>query len=161
MKIGFIALLALLMMSASCERIPPDEGVRLDKSLAAELKKAQETISIDGKHLLLTANLWRDFMPSVGTSDNSMQAAVKVACSNKIPLPGNLEIIRLMVVNGDSVWVASIESSGRSDQKIIQADVKGGPEWNIGDKTDVVVELGDGNHIYYLRKRNVIIEATY
>ena len=155
MKTGFITLLAMLMMSAACERIPLDEGIRLDKSLATELKKAQETISIDGKDLLLTANLWRDFMPSIGKPDNSMRAAVKVTCSNKIPLPENLEIVRLMVVKGDSVWVAKIENSDISDQQIIEAGTKGGPEWKVDDKADVVVELNDGNHIYYLRKANV------
>lgn len=161
MKTGFIAFLALLLMSATCERMSPEEGIRLDKTLAAELKKCQETISIDGKELVLSADLWRDFMPSVGAADNALHAAVKVTCSDKIPLPEKLTVTRLMVVKGDSVWVADINNSERSDQQILLAGAKGGPEWKVEDKAEVIIELYDGKQIYSLRKSGVRIKATH
>lgn len=128
MKTGIFAFLALLIMSASCERVAPEDGIRLDKTLAAELKKSSETISVDGKNLLLTAYLWRDFMPKIGEADHAMHAAVEVTCSNRIPVPETLKLIRLMVVKGDSVWVSEIENSKRSDQQLIHAVAHGGPE---------------------------------
>lgn len=161
MKTRVLAFLSLLVMSAACEQTPPEGGIRQDKPLAAELKMAQENISIDGKHLTLTANLWRDFMPSIGEADNSMHAVVKVACSNRIPIPQTLKLTRLMVVKGDSVWVVNIENSERSDQQLIQAGAKYGPEWSVGEKVDVVVEIYDGIHTYYLRKGEVSVEATH
>lgn len=161
MKNIALVLMTSFLMAASCEHAVPEEGVRRDKPLATELKKTQETITLDGKTLTLTANLWRDFMPSIGKADNSMQATVKVACENKIPLPEDLKIVRLMTVMGDSVWVTNVQESDKFNQQALQAGAKGGPEWEVGATADVIVELDVGERTYYLRKQNVRIEATH
>jgi len=161
MKTGTLVILAVLIMATTCEHEPPQEGVRQDKALAATLKKSQETITIDGKRVVLSAYLWRDFMPSIGERDNSMKATVKVTGANKIPLPENVMINRLIVVKGDSVWVTHIEDAQRLDQRMIQAGAKGGPEWEVGSYTDVIVEIDDGDSQYYLRKGEVRVEATH
>ena len=161
MKTSFFAIIALLMVSYGCESTPPEAGIRLDKSLATKLKESPETISIDDEKLLLSAFLWRNFMPTTDKPDNSLRAGIMVTSSNETPVPEALEIISLMIVKDDSVWVAETEIPESLDQQIIQASAKGGPEWSVGDKVDVVVVLNDGNQTYYLRKREVTIQATY
>ena len=161
MKTGFFAIIALLMVSFGCVHTLPEVGIRLDKSLATKLKESPETISIDGEKLLLSAFLWRNFMPTTGKTDSSMRAGIMVTSSNEAPVPEALEITGLIIVKNDSVWVAETEIPERLDQQIIQASAKGGPEWNVGDKVDVVVVLYDGDQTYYLRKGEVTIQATH
>ena len=161
MKTSFFAMIALLMVSSGCVSTLPEVGIRLDKFLAIRLKESPETISIADEKLLLTAFLWRDFMPRTGKADNSMRAGIMVTSSSEKPVPADLEITGLMIVKDDSVWVAEIEIPERLDHQVIQASAKGGPEWNIGDKVDVVVVLSDGDQTYYLRKGEVAIQATH
>lgn len=161
MRVFPYLILAMILISGSCEKKFPTDGVSTDSKKAVALEKVPETAMVEGKTLVLSSELWRDFMPGVGEMERSLRAAVSISTNDGANLPSGLNFQKLAVINGDSIWMQSITNSDRSDGIRLKANTKGGPEWKPDSKVDVVVEFLHNNKSYKLRQKSVEIRATY
>lgn len=159
----FIAFVfaALVLSAGACDKTPPEDGTRTDAKLAKALESVPESVLIDGKTLMLNAELWRDFMPSVGKEERSLRAAVSISTKEGESLPTDLVFNRMVVLNADSIWVKTIVNSERSDAIRVKANTTGGPEWKPESEVDVVIEFMHMGKAYKLRQNSVQIRATY
>lgn len=161
MRSVFLIFAALVLCAAGCDKTTPEDGARSDAKLAKALQDTPQSLLIDGKTLVLNTELWRDFMPSVGKEERSLRAAVSIAAQDGESLPTGLIFNRMVVLNGDSVWVQTISNSERSDDIRLKANTTGGPEWTPDSEVDVVVEFMHKEKGYKLRQNSVQIRATY
>jgi len=161
MRTVFFILSAFVICGAGCDKTLPEDGVSTDAKLAKAFQKTPQTIVIDGKTLTLSAELWRDFMPSIGKEERSMRAAVSISAEEGMALPRGLSFNRMVVLKGDSIWVQTIANSERSDEIRLKANTTGGPEWQPETEADVVVEFLHDDKSYKLRQNSVQIRATY
>ncbi len=161
MRSVFLIFAALVLCAASCEKTTLADGARTDAKLVKALQDTPQSLVVDGKTLLLSTELWRDFMPSVGKAERSLRAAVSISAQDNESLPSNLIFKRMVVLNGDSVWVQTMVNSERSDDIRLKANTTGGPEWTPDSQVDVVVEFMYQEKDYKLRQNSVQIRATY
>jgi len=142
-----LARLAALAFFAACAA-PPDDppvpgpgpGVDLDALLAAPTE-----IEIDGRRLVFDAIPWRDFMPAVGEENGSgLIVVARAEDPDENPLPSEIGIEKLWVVQGADVWTpAEIEEGPRTWPWRRESVVRDGPRWEPGTVVHVIVQLGD------------------
>ncbi len=160
MRVILAGLILMILTAGSCSKYPPADGVTVDSELTKKIVKAPESVKIDGKELVLSAELWRDFMPGVGESERSLRAAVSIEDKSGSQIPAGMEFKRLYVSKNDTAWVQTISNSERSDTLIIRANTKGGPEWAPESEATVISEFTHNAKTYKLRTTGVI-RATY
>jgi hypothetical protein len=112
------------------------------------LVEAPERRTAIGRHrVIVSARVWRDFMPMVTEDSTRMVAIVSVAADGAGILPPFLRADRIVVLRGDDAWVAPLDEEylrGRSSREFA-AVARLGPNWEPGAVVDIVVRLvGDG-----------------
>jgi len=160
MRVILGGLILMILTAGSCSKYPPSDGVSVDSELTKRIVKAPESVKIDGKELVLSTELWRDFMPGVGERERSLRAAVSITDKSGGQIPTGMEFKRLYVTQNDTAWVQTISNSERSDKLIIRANTTGGPEWAPDSEATVIAEFNHDDKTYKLRTTGVI-RATY
>jgi len=130
---------------------------------AASLRAAPERVEIDGREYSLAASLWRDFQPVAPPDGQPLAAVLKVSSSDNEPLPADLVIDRVWVLNGDKLWSVAAEqpsTPGQSTPSRLEQVVRGGPKWGPGIKVDVVVRLKQGEQTWLVRQAGVAVKRT-
>jgi hypothetical protein len=120
-------------------------------------------VEIDGREYTLTANAWRDFQPVAPPDGQPLIVVVKVAAADTQPMPGDLAIDRVWVVNGKSRWAVEPEPAslrGVTTPTHLETAVRGGPKWGPGIKVDVVARLRQGKKTFLVRAAGVEIKRT-
>ena len=130
-----------------------------------DLRNAPTEVALSGRSLSLSAYPWRDFMPGTLTSPNGspLMVVLKVATSDKKPLPGGVRIDRSWVLFGEQVWEASDFRTGAkgsrqnndgwiicAESPVCEVTARGGPKWGPGVVVHVVVRLTDKDGRNYL-----------
>ena len=127
---------------------------------------APESVEVDGRQYTLTASLWRDFQPVAPPNGQPLAAVLKVLASDMMPLPADLAIDHVWVLNGEKQWSATADQpqGGReqSAATYLEEAVHGGPKWGPGIKVDVVVRLkrGKQKQTWLVRQAGVTIKRT-
>lgn len=138
-----------------------------------ELRNAPAVVLLEGRSLTLSAFPWRDFMPSSPGYPNGspLMVVIKVATSDKKPLPSGVLIDKAWVLFGDQMWKASdykLGPTGRSERDwwlkcaetpVCEATARDGPKWGPGVFVDVVVRLTDReghHHMLQARKQYIM-----
>jgi len=73
-----------------------------------------------------------------------------------MPLPNDIAIDHVWVLNGKEQWSAKPESGATG----LETAVRNGPKWGPGIKVDVVVRLKRGKQTWLLRAAGVDIKRT-
>ncbi|BAZ17008.1 hypothetical protein NIES4071_88860 [Calothrix sp. NIES-4071] len=116
----------------------------------SQLQTAPTKVTIDGRTYTLNAYVWRDFMPSVGTSNKGLMANVNLVPDDGNPVLASLRVDKLWVINGTEIWETNTPNT------------RSGPQWQPGAKVDVVVQIkGANGQTYLLRNLSQQIQATY
>ena len=157
--VGCAVLLAVVGCGAAC---------KCCRTTATEPKAAPERVEIDGREYTLAASLWRDFMPMAPPDGESLVAILKVSPSDMMPLPVDLAIDHVWVLNGEKQWSAAVDqpggpgqsTSGQSPATHLEQSVRGGPKWGPGIKVDVVARLRQGKQTWLVRAAGVEIKRT-
>ena len=160
-----VALLcvAVLALVAGC-----GTACRCCRPAGASPASAPERVRIDGREYTLSANAWRDFQPVAPPDGQPLIVVVKVSPSDMMPLPSDIAIDRIWVLNGKKQWSAAPEESGDRGQSTtgqspvtrLETAVRGGPKWGPGIKVDVVVRLKQGKQTWLVRAPGVEIKRT-
>ena len=126
------------------------------REATAEIRSAPESAVINGRTYRLTADLWRDFQPVAPPDGQPLRAVVRVNPDDNMPLPDDVAIDRVWVVNGKEQW-----SPGLTDQsEKLVANLTDGPKWGPGVNVDVVVRLARGKETWLLRAEGLPITRT-
>ncbi len=129
---------------------------RCNRSETVSIASAPERVRIDGREYTLAANAWRDFQPVAPPDGQPLIVVVKVSPSDMMPLPSDIAIDRVWVLNGKEQWSAPPEPATTR----LESAVRGGPKWGPGIKVDVAVRLKQGKQTWLLRVAGVEIKRT-
>src|SRR5678815_1216011 len=79
-----------------------------------ELRNVPTEIVVDSRSFSLTSYPWRDFMPTNLPAPNGspLMVVLKIATTDKKPLPGEVRLERAWVLFGEEMWEASDFRSG-------------------------------------------------
>ena len=147
---------AVLALVAGC-----GTACRCCRPAAASPASAPERVKIDGREYTLSANAWRDFQPVAPPDGQPLIVVAKVSPSDMMPLPGDITIDRVWVLNGKKQWSAPPEAETREPAATrLETAVRGGPKWGPGIKVDVVVRLKQGKQTWLVRAPGVEIKRT-
>jgi hypothetical protein len=155
--IWLLALVAIVM-ATGC-----GTACKCRNSENASIASAPERVQIDGHEYTLTANAWRDFQPVAPPDGQPLIVVVNVSPTDMQPLPSNVAIDRVWVVNGEDRWSVEPEPAtlrGVTTPTNLETAVRGGPKWGPGIKVDVVVRLKQGTRTWLLRAAGVNIKRT-
>ncbi len=127
-----------------------------------DLKSAPDEILIESKSYTLEAYIWRDFMPSTdSTLNRGLMASVKIKTADGSEIPVSLNVLMLWILNKNNVWETKPVRTNLLSPDIFEVFISGGPAWDKGIKTDVVVEIKLNNKIKLLGIKNQEIHAVY
>jgi hypothetical protein len=142
---------AVLTATAGC-----GTACRCCRPAAASPASAPERVEIGGREYSLTANAWRDFQPVAPPNGQPLIVVVKVSPSDMMPLPNDIAIDHIWVLNGKEQWSAAPEPGATG----LETAVRNGPKWGPGIKVDVVVRLKQGKQTWLVRAAGVDIKRT-
>ena len=140
-----------LMVVAGC-----GTACRCCRPAAASPASAPDRVEIDGREYTLAANAWRDFQPVAPPNGQPLVVVVKVSPSDMMPLPSDIAIDRVWVLNGKEQWSAAPAPGATG----LETAVRNGPKWGPGIKVDVVVRLKRGEQTWLVRAAAVDIKRT-
>ncbi|MBM3315659.1 hypothetical protein FJY71_07485 [candidate division WOR-3 bacterium] len=126
------------------------------KAGAADVSSAPESVMVDGRTFRLQADLWRDFQPIAPPDGQPLMAAVRVVADDNMPLPDDLAVDAVWVLNGGERWSPPL--SERPERLAVH--LADGPKWGPGISVDVVVRLARGSEAWLLRAPDVPIKRT-
>jgi hypothetical protein len=130
---------------------------------SVSVASAPEQVLVVGREYTLAASAWRDFQPVAPPDGQPLIVVAEVSPSDTMPLPSDLAIDRVWVLNGEEQWSAAPEEpgdGGESPAACLESAVRGGPKWGPGIKVDVVVRLRQGKQTWLVRAPGVDIKRT-
>ena len=142
---------AVLMATAGC-----GTACRSCRPAAASPASAPERVEIGGREYTLTANAWRDFQPVAPPNGQPLVVVVKVSPSDMMPLPSDIAIDHVWVLNGKEQWSAAPAPGATG----LETAVINGPKWGPGIKVEVVARLKRGEQTWLVRAAGVDIKRT-
>jgi hypothetical protein len=151
-----LSTFALALLLAGCENTT---AISPQPSL---LRDAPTQVRVDGYDLLLTADLWRDFMPVAPPDGQPMVAVLRIRTADGRPFPEGVTADKVSVVQGDQVWTAATRQEHSSQQaNTLEVVARDGPRWDPGSRVDVIVYLHDAaGREYRLRAPDQLIQRT-
>lgn len=145
------------------ELLPPD--LALAELSADQLRRAPETVVVEGTSLKLRTYLWRDFMPMsppggqpmrlqltlyivdaapMPEADDREPPAPGVAAPGKPPFPHGINVKDACVILDDETWCTKVSDAGPTgDETVCIVSAADGPKWGPGANVDVVVRVVD------------------
>lgn len=126
-----------------------------------EINAAPEKVLIDTKHYIITADIWRDLMPSIDTSHNGIILKVILKTEDSSDIDTNLTVKNVWVIKNKDFWEAEIKSSTIVQPGVMEINASNGPKWKPREKVNVVLEIHKFRSGYLLQVKNVNINAVY
>lgn len=116
---------------------------------------------IDGKQIILNAQLNRDFAPSSPENGQPLIVRVEVLTSGGDDLPDGLETDAVWVMVKDEVWGSSFsDEQFPEDRSRIVKIARDGPTFGIGERADVIIRIHHNGTTYLLKASGKEITKT-
>lgn len=154
-------LLAILFLSVNLTA-----GTKTSERLSLKkLLSAPDTLIVAGQRLVLSAYLWRDFMPISPPDGKPLRAVVTIKPVDAEYLPPGIDADQVWVIYRQEIWSQPLESvSGTVPQerlKILEKVARDGPKWGPGVYVTVVVQIRDPQgKTHLLKAERQFIERT-
>jgi hypothetical protein len=154
-----VALAALLVPGlTSCK-----SSMTAPEPVLAAVTNAPTTLTVGSSPVTVNGNAWRDFMPGPGApaGGSGLMVTASVQTNQATPLPADLTIGSVWVLNGDQLW-STTQVENRRDTPFVQTGVaRNGPRWDPGAQVTLVVGVrtGDGPE-QFVRAQAVPIGRT-
>ena len=129
----------------------------------ATLRSAPSSVKVGETTVVLSAYLWRDFMPVIPAGGPPTTLIVSVASSDSSVAPA-VELEAAWVVNGKEVWTPVLEFNPLVDPypNTILKFGYNGPKWTPGTLVDVIVRVRDSTgRAYLIRSAGEQVVAAY
>lgn len=157
-----ILVVFAIAFQGGCTRMDYQDGVYTNLALASELtSKSPEYVARQGFNLVISADLWIDRMPKVGAKSDAIHGVVTIEDRGGQKLPDDLTIDKVMVVNGEKVWVLSPEKSERETPLTRSVHFSGDPDWKDPALVQVVAAFSISGKTYMVRKSAVEISTVH
>ena len=125
-----------------------------------DLLAAPETLTVDGKSLVMSTSLGRNLMPMVPPSSSGLVAVVYLQMTDSTAMPESISADVVWVVQGQDVWASFLRDSPPPRANVIVKSASDGPEWD--GPVDVVVRVVDNRGTFrLLRAANQIVGKVY
>lgn len=157
-------LLLLSIALVSCEGGTKFLAPAMPPPISADaLRAAPDTLSLVGYQSVITADLYRDFMPVAPPDGDPLVAVITFSLISASDFSGNVTGAYVWVVNGNEVWRAPLEMLDPSryphDEVVWRAD--GGPKWGPGIQVSVILGLMiEGRGLQLVRLPDATIGRT-
>jgi hypothetical protein len=127
----------------------------------AQLQNAPLTLDLSPVSSKLTAHLDRNFMPTIPPAkSHPLFAIVQLASLDQQPLPEDVAVRYIWVINDGSIWSTALVASSPTDKYTLTALGGGGPEWKTGSTVDVVVGITVGKSLRLVRLPDQVIHRV-
>ena len=157
-QLAILTISALVVLPACDEDVSaPDSPLPYDVTLA-QLASAPEILDRPEQDYHLETDLWRDFMPFSPPDGRPLAAVVRLVSTD--PIPGDVKLVYLWVVNGNQVWATRFAEEPLVWENTIQGFANGGPKWGPGISVDVVVGVKFGRELRLVRAAEQPIGRT-
>lgn len=158
-QLAILTISALVLVPACDDDVSAPDSNNPAITLA-QLKSAPETLDLPEQDYHLETYLWRDFMPISPPDGKPLAAVVRLVSTE--PIPDDVKLVYLWVVNGQQVWATRFAEEPVVSGNTIEAFANGGPKWGPGISVDVVVGVRIGSsELRLVRASEQPIEATF
>lgn len=159
-KIWFIALVAIFSCS-SCKKEKVNNNIQTNAKFARELRSSVVDVKIENRILVLTAYLWRDFMPSPGVSNGSGLLSINnLTTIDNTPILNTITLKKQYIVNGDEIWTADYDEIRTKVDSKLEGVVRNGPKWGPSIIVDVICEFEHAGKTYRILAKSQQIGST-
>jgi len=160
MKNYILITFAVLVGICSCKKEKIEGKIKNDSKFAAELRSSPENILIGNNNLMLSTDLWRDFMPIAEENGKKMICINKLMESDSIPIPSTIILKKQYVIKGNEIWTANYAEIRKSSDFIVEGVVRDGPKWGPDLEVDVVCEFENSGTTYRILAKSQLIKKT-
>lgn len=160
-----LALLLVLLLSG-CEENCSDTDWSLTETSVDSLLGAPESISIGDRTYVLEADLWRDFMPTLGASTSEclggpLAVVVEAVTTDPAGVSPTLEMDWVWVIREPEARETELGPvAGGGPEQLMRRALGSGPRWQTGIRVHVVVRLRDESGEMLLRASDQLIVRT-
>jgi hypothetical protein len=162
MKVALI-ILPVMFLVAACD--DPKESIcsplwwLYDNMENPDIESVPDTIEIEGTHLYLSCDLWRNFMPPSCSLCTKLTAYIRIIDCDSISVPGSVDPRFIWVLNGKETWESrfSDEILPTNYPYVVLRIARCGPRWETDILVDVIVKIKSGEDVYFIRERGVRI----
>ncbi|MDQ2721178.1 MAG: hypothetical protein M3Z26_15630 [Bacteroidota bacterium] len=158
-RIGVVIVILFAFYSCSKDKI--DGSVQTNADLANALRLSPVAIQIDSDSLFLTTSLWRNFMPETEKNGSGLYCSNKLAHKDSIPIPPELKLKNLYVINGNQIWTSQDPQISKEEPSSIRIFINSGPKWGPDVFVDVVCEFEINKKTYRIIAKQQEIDAVY
>lgn len=148
MSLRRLVLAGSLLAASGCSSGPTETEPSL-----LELRTAPTTLVVGGRAVPVSAEIWRNLMPSIGPAGSPLAAFIRFP--QDAP---SLAVTRIWVLLGEDSW--SGPASLTVDSQTWMA--RNGPEWALGSQAEVVARLRlVGGRLRLVRVPAVTIQGAF
>src|ERR1043165_8564148 len=126
-----------------------------------ELRAAPSVVRVEGKDLVLSPHLYRDFQPVSPPDGRPLIAGLRILTADSSAVPTSITVDAAWIVYSDQVWAASTADEVRFDyppRPFYEVFARNGPKWGPDVRVDVIVRVRDShNASLLLRAANQLI----
>jgi hypothetical protein len=124
-----------------------------------DIESVPDTIEIEGTHLYLSSEVWRNFMPPNCSECSRLAAYIRIIDCDSVSVPGSVDPQCVWVLNGDKIWGSrfSDEVLPPNYPYVVLRIARCGPKWDTDILVDVIVEINSGDDVFFIRDRDVRI----
>lgn len=158
-----LIILPVIFLVAACEdpidSICPPLWWFSDVPENPDIESVPDTIEIEGTHLYLSCELWRNFMPPSCSECSRLAAYIRIIDCDSVSVPGSVDPQYIWVLMGEERWgsIFSDEVLPPNYPYVVLRIARCGPKWETDILVDVIVKINSGDDVYFIRKRGVII----
>lgn len=125
------------------------------------LLSSSEVLMIEGREITLNADLTRDLAAGSPGDGRPLIARIEIVASNGEVLPNDLDTDAVWVMVDDQVWGSSYSGEQLKDDKTrIVKIARGGPNFSVGKKAEVIVRIHHHDSTYLLKATGQEIKRT-
>lgn len=154
-------LVLIIVLFAGCSSGKVQNKENDSSRILEELNASPEKVLIDTKNYIITADIWRDLMPSIDTSRKGIILSAKLKTEDGSEIDTNLTVKKAWVVKNKDFWETEIKSSSIVQPGVMVVNASNGPKWKPQEKVNVILEIHKFRSVYLLQVKNVIINAVY
>lgn len=155
--VSSVLIIGMFLLITGCA----SSGNSVENMPRQVLLSSSEGLMIEGKQIILNAQLDRDVGSNTSDSGGPLTVKVEVVASDGGNLPDGLNTDAVWVMVDDEIWGSSYSGEQlRDDRTRIVKIAKDGPEFGIGNKADLFVRIRHDGNTYLLRTSEVEIKQA-
>lgn len=145
LQLAIFTISALVLLPACSEDVSAPDAAQVPAMTLAQLTSAPETLDLPQQDYRLETYLSRDFMPVSPSDGRPLRASVTLVSADRQPIPGDVKLIYIWIVNGDRVWSTKFSDKPIVSDYAIQRLAGGGPKWGPDISVEVIVGVTIGS----------------